>query len=666
MQTPQQRIAELTDQLNQHNHLYYDLANPVISDYDFDMLLEELTALEKQHPELALPSSPTQRVGGGITKEFQTVVHKYPMMSLGNTYSFDELQDFDNRIRKQIGDNFEYVAELKIDGCAIGITYENGHIKRAVTRGDGTQGDDVTTNIKTINTVPLKLRGEGWPAEFEVRGEVYYPLDVFKKLNKEREEDGEQLLANPRNAASGTLKMQDSAIVAKRKLNAFLYFLYGENLPYETHWDRLLAVKSWGFNTSEHTRLCKNINEVIAFINHWEIERNTLNFETDGIVIKVNNIQQQQMLGFTAKSPRWAIAFKYKAEQVSTVLNAITYQVGRTGAITPVANLTPVQLAGTVVKRASLHNADQIALFDIREGDTVFVEKGGEIIPKVVGVDLAKRPAMAMPVVYITHCPECGTALVREEGEAKHFCPNEYGCPPQLKGKVEHYASRKALNIDNLGSETIDLLFERDLIKNIADIYTLNEEMLLPLKKKGNVWVNNLLKGIEESKKIPFERIMFGLGIRYVGETVAKKLAYHFKHIDTLMAATYDELRNVNEIGDVIALSLADWFADEHNQKLIADLKTAGVQIELSAEKAQPKSTKLEGLIIVVSGTFKTFSRDGIKDTIEQNGGKVSGSISGKTNYVVAGDDMGPAKLEKANKLGVKIISEEEFNQMLE
>lgn len=666
MQTPEQRIAELTEQLNHHNHLYYDLSNPVISDYDFDMLLEELTALEKQHPELAHPDSPTQRVGGGITKEFQQVVHKYPMMSLGNTYSFDELQDFDNRVRKQIGDNFEYVAELKIDGCAIGITYENGHIKRAVTRGDGTQGDDVTTNIKTIRTVPLKLKGEGWPAEFEVRGEVYYPLDVFKKLNKEREEDGEATLANPRNAASGTLKMQDSAIVAKRKLNAFLYFLYGENLPYETHWDRLEAVKSWGFNTSEHTRLCKNINEIIAFINHWESERNNLNFETDGIVIKVNNIQQQQMLGFTAKSPRWAIAFKYKAEQVSTVLNAITYQVGRTGAITPVANLTPVQLAGTVVKRASLHNADQIALLDIREGDTVFVEKGGEIIPKVVGVDLTKRPAMAMPVVYITHCPECGTELVREEGEAKHFCPNEYGCPPQLKGKVEHYASRKALNIDNLGSETIDLLFERDLIKNIADIYTLNEEMLLPLKKKGNVWVNNLLKGIEDSKKIPFERVLFGLGIRYVGETVAKKLAYHFKHIDTLMAATYDELRNVNEIGDVIALSLADWFADEHNQQLIADLKAAGVQFELSADKAQPKSTKLEGLIIVVSGTFKTFSRDGIKETIEQNGGKVSGSISGKTNYVVAGEDMGPAKLEKANKLGVKIITEEDFIQMLD
>jgi DNA ligase (NAD+) len=665
MSSPKERIDELTDTLNHHNFLYYQEAAPAITDYEFDQMLEELAKLETEYPDLVRVDSPTQRVGGGVTKEFKTVVHKYPMMSLGNTYSFEDLEDFDNRVRKQIGNDFEYVAELKIDGCAIGITYKNGVLTQALTRGDGTQGDDVSTNIKTIRSVPIKLKGEGWPEEFEVRGEVYYPLDVFANLNKEREEIGEPALANPRNAAAGTLKIQDSTVVAKRKLEAFLYFLYGEDLPYKTHWESLQAVKSWGFKVNDAARQCKDLDEVKAFINKWEHERHNLNFEIDGIVIKVNSYQQQRNLGFTAKSPRWAIAYKYKAETASTTLLDIEYQVGRTGAITPVAKLQPVALAGTTVRNASLHNADQIEKIGLRIGDTVFVEKGGEIIPKIVGVDLTKRPENTAPVQYATHCPECGTDLVRNEGEAKHFCPNEDGCPPQIKGKIEHFAARKAMDIEGLGSETVELLYNNGLIKSIADIYDLTKEQVVQLDRMADKSAQNLIDGIAASTQIPFERVMFALGIRYVGETVAKKLAYNFKTIEAIEVASFEELNAVNEIGAVIARSLRDWLDNPKHIDILARLKAAGLQFTLSEDKMQPASDKLAGLTFVVSGTFANYSRDGIKETIERNGGKVSGSVSGKTSYVVAGNDMGPSKLEKAQKLGVKIISEEEFTAML-
>lgn len=665
MADPKQRIDELTDTLNHHNFLYYQKAAPAITDYEFDQMLEELAKLEKEYPDLVRVDSPTQRVGGGVTKEFKTVVHKYPMMSLGNTYSFEDLEDFDNRVRKQIGNDFEYVAELKIDGCAIGITYKNGLLTQALTRGDGTQGDDVSTNIKTIRSVPIKLKGEGWPEEFEVRGEVYYPLDVFANLNKEREEIGEPALANPRNAAAGTLKIQDSTVVAKRKLEAFLYFLYGEDLPYKTHWESLQAVKSWGFKVNDAARQCKDLDEVKAFINKWEHERHNLNFEIDGIVIKVNSYQHQRNLGFTAKSPRWAIAYKYKAETASTTLLDIEYQVGRTGAITPVAKLQPVALAGTTVRNASLHNADQIEKIGLRIGDTVFVEKGGEIIPKIVGVDLTKRPDNTAPVQYATHCPECDTELVRNEGEAKHFCPNEDGCPPQIKGKIEHFAARKAMDIEGLGSETVELLYNNGLIKSIADVYDLTKEQVVQLDRMADKSAQNLIDGIAASTQIPFERVMFALGIRYVGETVAKKLAYNFKTIEAIEAASFEELNAVNEIGAVIARSLRDWLDNPKHIDILTRLKVAGLQFTLSEDKMQPASDKLAGLTFVVSGTFINYSRDGIKETIERNGGKVSGSVSGKTSYVVAGNDMGPSKLEKAQKLGVKIISEEEFTALL-
>jgi DNA ligase (NAD+) len=665
MSSPKERIDELTDTLNHHNFLYYQEAAPAITDYEFDQMLEELAKLEKEYPDLVRVDSPTQRVGGGVTKEFKTVVHKYPMMSLGNTYSFEDLEDFDNRVRKQIGNDFEYVAELKIDGCAIGITYKNGVLTQALTRGDGTHGDDVSTNIKTIRSVPIKLKGEGWPEEFEVRGEVYYPLDVFANLNKEREEIGEPALANPRNAAAGTLKIQDSTVVAKRKLEAFLYFLYGEDLPYKTHWESLQAVKSWGFKVNDAARQCKDLDEVKAFINKWEHERHNLNFEIDGIVIKVNSYQHQRNLGFTAKSPRWAIAYKYKAETASTTLLDIEYQVGRTGAITPVAKLQPVALAGTTVRNASLHNADQIEKIGLRIGDTVFVEKGGEIIPKIVGVDLTKRPENTAPVQYATHCPECGTELVRNEGEAKHFCPNEDGCPPQIKGKIEHFAARKAMDIEGLGSETVELLYNNGLIKSIADIYDLTKEQVVQLDRMADKSAQNLIDGIAASTQIPFERVMFALGIRYVGETVAKKLAYNFKTIEAIEVASFEELNAVNEIGAVIARSLRDWLDNPKHIDILARLKAAGLQFTLSEDKMQPASDKLAGLTFVVSGTFANYSRDGIKETIERNGGKVSGSVSGKTSYVVAGNDMGPSKLEKAQKLGVKIISEEEFTALL-
>ncbi len=654
------KIDDLSATIEEHNYKYYILSSPSISDFEFDSLLNELIAIEKQFPEHLRPNSPTQRVGGGITKEFKTVVHTYPMLSLGNTYSQEEIADFDNRIRKVITDDFEYVCELKFDGVAIGLTYKNGELSRAVTRGDGVQGDDVTTNVRTIKTIPLRLSGKNFPDEFEIRGEIFMPHSSFEAINKEREEIDEAPLANPRNAASGSLKIQDSTIVAKRNLDCFLYAIYGENLPFSTHAESLKAAKEWGFKTSPHTRVCKSLEEVTLFINHWNEERNKLDFDIDGIVLKVNHYKQQQVLGFTSKTPRWAISFKFKAEQASTQLISIVYQVGRTGAITPVANLQPVLLAGTVVKRASLHNADIIEKLDIRVGDTVFVEKGGEIIPKIIGVDLSKRSTTSVPTNYAEQCPECGTQLIRREGEANHYCPNELGCAPQIKGKIEHFVSRKAMNIDSLGAETIEQLFDAMLIFNCADIYDLKEAQLLRLERMAQKSVNNLLQGIELSKKVPFERVLYALGIRHVGETVAKKIAYNFKSMDGLLTHL-DQLEQVDEIGPRITQSIKDYFADPRNLEIIHRLKSHGLKFELTEEQTQHFSDKLKGLSFVVSGVFSKFNRDDVKKLIEQNGGKNVGSISAKTSYVLAGENMGPAKLEKAEKLGVKIINEDDF-----
>ncbi|MBL0049564.1 MAG: NAD-dependent DNA ligase LigA [Bacteroidetes bacterium] len=658
------RIAELSKQIEAHNYNYYIQSSPTISDYDFDMLLEELIKLEKQFPELLRDDSPSQRVGGTITKEFKTVQHKYPMLSLGNTYSAEEINDFDGRIRKVITEEFEYVCELKYDGVAIGLTYKNGKLILAVTRGDGVQGDDVTANVRTIKSIPLTLHGLDIPEEFEVRGEIFMPRKSFDEINKEREEIDEAPLANPRNAASGTLKMQDSSVVAKRNLDCYLYFVYGENLPFQTHYESLEALKKWRFKVSPHTRLCKNSAEIADFIAYWNTERNNLGFDIDGIVLKVNNYRQQQILGFTSKTPRWAISYKFKAEQVSTKLLSIVYQVGRTGAITPVANLQPVPLAGTLVKRASLHNADIIEKLDIRVGDTVFVEKGGEIIPKIIGVDLTKREADSVPTHYAENCPECGTVLIRKEGEANHYCPNELGCPPQIKGKIEHFVSRKAMNIDSIGAETIEQLFNANLLHTIADIYDLREEQLLPLERMAQKSVTNLLEGIEQSKKIPFERVLFAIGIRHVGETMAKKIAYNFKSLDNLLTGL-DQLEQVDEIGPRIAESVKAYFADERNMLIVNRLRSQGLNFELSQEMALNFTDKLKGLSFVVSGVFTKFNRDDLKKVIEQNGGKNVGSISTKTNFVLAGENMGPAKLEKAEKLGIKIINEEEFIEML-
>ncbi|MGE0562249.1 MAG: NAD-dependent DNA ligase LigA [Flavobacteriales bacterium] len=665
----QEKIQKITKEINQHNYNYYVLSNPTISDYEFDMLLEELTKLELEYPEFADSNSPTKRVGGEVTKEFETVKHKYPMLSLGNSYSKEEITDFETRIKKLVEDEIEYVCELKYDGVAIGITYVDGKLARALTRGDGTQGDDITTNVKTIKSIPLQLLGNDYPKEFEIRGEIFLPKSVFEELNKEREDIGEQLYANARNTASGTIKMQDSAVVAQRKLDSYLYFVLGDNLPFKTHFESLEVAGKWGFKVplekNKFIKKCKNIDEIFEFINYWDKERNNLNFDIDGVVIKVNSYRQQEEMGFTAKSPKWAIAYKFKAEKVKTKLLEITYQVGRTGAITPVANLEPVLLAGTTVKRASLHNADQIEKLDIREGDWVFVEKGGEIIPKIVGVEASQRDIFSQPTQYITHCPECNTKLERTEGDAKHYCPNEWGCPPQIKGKMQHFISRKAMNIDGLGEETIEQLFNEGLAKNISDLYTLTKEQLLPLERMAEKSVNNLLKGLVDSKKVPFERVLFAIGIRYVGETVAKKLAKHFKSIDAIMKASFEELIAADEIGDKIAESIINYFTIEQNQKLIEDLKNIGLQFSLSETQLQNSSDKLSGLTFVVSGVFSLFSRDELKDLIEQNGGKVSGSISKKTSYIVAGENMGPSKLEKATELGVAIIDENKFSEML-
>ncbi len=662
------QIKALTTELKQHNYNYYVLAMPTIADFDFDKKLEQLNKLEKEFPEFADPDSPTQKVGGDITKEFVTYRHRWPMLSLGNTYNEQELLDFDQRIRKAIGDNFEYVCELKFDGLSMSLTYEDGKLLRAVTRGDGVQGDEVTANIRTINTIPKRLHeGGDYPSYFDIRGEVFMHRKAFERLNNERLENGEVAYANPRNFASGTVKMQDSAEVAKRPLDCFLYFLYTEKPIFKTHWESLQAVKSWGFHTNEHSRLCSNIDEVFAFITKWDKDRFGLSYDTDGIVIKVNNYSQQQELGFTAKSPRWAIAYKFKAERVETELLSVSYQVGRTGAVTPVANLKPVLLAGTTVKRATLHNANEIIRLDLHEGDTVFVEKGGEIIPKIISVNPEKRAQNAVPVVYRTTCPACNTPLERKEGEAAFYCPNDEGCPPQIVGKMQHFIGRKAMDIDGLGDETIETLYGRGFISHISDIYKLHEhaDELKQMDRFGDKSITNMLDGIEKSKQMPFEKVLFGLGIRYIGETVAKKLAIHFKSIDGLMAATQEELVTADEIGERIAQSLVDYFADEKHREEIEKLKALGLQFVVEIKEVKLASEKLAGQSFIISGVFEKFSRDELKDLIEQNGGKILSSISAKLTYLVAGDNMGPAKLEKAQKLNIPIISDEELLAMI-
>lgn len=665
MDSAKKKIEELSRQLDEHNYNYYVLSNPVISDYEFDQLLEELIRLEKAHPEYLSPNSPSQRVGGQITKEFKTVKHKYVMLSLGNTYSEEELIEFDDRVKKVLHSPYEYVCELKYDGVAIGLTYIDGKLVRAVTRGDGEQGDDVTTNVKTIKSIPLQLRGSNHPKEFEIRGEIFMPRSSFNKINKEREEIGEPPLANPRNAASGTLKMQDSNVVAKRNLSCYFYFMLGEDLPYKGHYENLQAARDWGFRVPDSIIKTNTLKGVFDFIKKWDKERNNLEFEIDGIVIKINSYEQQKALGLTSKSPRWAIAYKFKAQRVSTVLKSISYQVGRTGAITPVANLEPVLLAGTTVKRASLHNADIIEKLDIRVGDTVFVEKGGEIIPKVIAVDESKRAELSVKTEYIEKCPECGTALIRNEGEANHYCPNELGCPPQVIGKMVHFVGRKAMDIDSLGGETIAQLYEHKLISDIADIYTLQKDTLLKLERMAEKSVNNLLEGIEASKQVPFERVLYAIGIRHVGETTAKKLAFYFKNIEALEKASIEQLLEVGDIGERIAETIAAYFKDPRIIRIIDRLKSYGLQFELSENQLTATSDRLKDLSFVVSGVFSKFSRDDLKKTIEQNGGKNVGSISGKTSYVVAGDNMGPEKLKKAEKLGIPILSEEDFIKMI-
>ena len=660
----EERITQLRKDLHQHNYNYYILDSPEISDYDFDMMLEELQKLETENPEYNDPNSPTHRVGGAVTKNFETVVHNHRMYSLSNSYSKEELEDWEKRVKKMVDGDVEYVCELKYDGASISLTYEDGKLVRAVTRGDGFQGDDVTNNIKTIRSVPLKLKGD-FPEKFDIRGEIVLPLEGFVAMNAERVELGEEPYANPRNTASGSLKLQDSAEVAKRPLECLLYSIIGENINLKSQNEGLEKARNWGFKVPKEAELVKNVDEVLQFVNFWEKNRHELPYEIDGVVVKVNNLHQQEELGTTAKSPRWAIAYKFKAEQESTLLKQITYQVGRTGAITPVANLDAVQLAGTVVRRASLHNADQIAKLDIREGDTVFVEKGGEIIPKIVGVDFTKRDPDSKETEYITHCPECDTALVRKEGEAQHYCPNANGCPPQIIGRIQHYISRKALDIEGLGGETVALLVNENLIGNYADLYALKKEDVLPLERMAERSAENLIQGIEKSKEIPFERVLFGLGIRYVGETVAKKLAKHFKNIQALSKASLEELVNVDEIGERIAQSVVDFFSSEENVHTIERLTTYGVKLEISAEKLANQTDILNGNTFVISGVFEKISRNDLKKLIEDNGGKVSGSISAKTNYLVAGENMGPSKLAKAEKLGTTIISEDEFLTMV-
>ena len=660
----QQKIQSLRDELRQHNYNYYILDNPTISDYEFDMKLKELQALEEAHPEFYDENSPTKRVGGTITKNFNTVVHDFRMYSLDNSYSKEDLMDWEKRIKKMVDGDVQYTCELKYDGASMNLTYENGKLVRAVTRGDGVQGDEVTANVKTINTVPLQLKGD-YPERFDIRGEIILPIEGFLKMNEERIANDEEPYRNPRNTASGSLKLQDSSEVAKRPLECLLYSIKGNNLNVSTQFEGLEKAREWGFKVPQEAKLVNSIDEVLEYVNYWDEHRHNLPYEIDGVVVKVNSLYQQDELGFTAKAPRWAMAYKFKAEQVSTRLNEITYQVGRTGAITPVANLEPVQLAGTIVKRASLHNADQIEKLDIREGDEVFVEKGGEIIPKIIAVDLAKRPVDSQVTTYISNCPECQTELVRPEGEAKHYCPNYNGCPPQIVGRIQHYISRKAMDIEGLGGETVALLVKEGLITNYADLYELTVEQVIPLERMAEKSAENLVNGIEASKQIPFERVLFALGIRYVGETVAKKLAKHYKSIDALMFASVLDLVTVDEIGERIAESVVEFFSSEENKVMVERLKGYGVQLEISAEKLANQTEKLKGQTFVVSGVFESISRNDLKKLIEDNGGKVSSSISSKTSYVVAGDKMGPSKRTKAESLGITILSEEEFLQFL-
>lgn len=659
-------IQNLREELNLHNYNYYVLDNATITDYEFDIKLKQLQDLENAHPEYFDVNSPTQRVGGTITKNFQTIAHTQRMYSLDNSYSKEDLQDWEVRIQKVLGNvDLQYSCELKYDGASISITYENGKLVRAVTRGDGFQGDDVTNNIKTIRSIPLTLKGEGYPEKFDIRGEIILPFAGFEKMNQELIEIGETPYSNPRNTASGSLKLQDSTEVAKRPLECLLYFVTGEKLPFTSQFDGLIAARNWGFKVPNEAKLANNLQEVFDFIDYWDTHRHNLPYETDGVVVKVNSIQYQEELGYTAKSPRWAMAYKFKSEQVSTELESISYQVGRTGSITPVANLKAVQLAGTIVKRASLHNADQIKKLDIRIGDTVFVEKGGEIIPKIIAVDLTKRTENSVATEYITHCPECQMELIRNEGEANHYCPNFYGCPPQIIGRIQHYISRKAMDIEGLGGETVALLFNNGLVQNYADLYELTVEQILPLERMAQKSAENLVNGVKKSTTIPFESVLYALGIRYVGETVAKKLAKHYKNIDALSKATLMDLVLVDEIGERIAQSVVDFFENEENKIIIERLKSFGIQFEI-VEKINLNATdKLLGKTFVVSGVFAQFSRDELKKAIEDNGGKVGSSISSKTDFVVAGDNMGPAKLDKANKLNIPIVSEIEFMEMI-
>jgi DNA ligase (NAD+) len=662
----EKRIADLRSTLEDYNHRYYVLSQPVISDQEFDRLMKELEKLEAENPEYFDPNSPTQRVGSDLNKEFEQVRHQYSMLSLSNSYSEEELRDFDQKIRKLTDQSFEYVCELKYDGTSISLRYKNGMLDKAITRGDGTFGDDVTTNVRTIRSIPLKLNGSDYPEEFEIRGEILLPFTEFDRINQEREEEGEQLFANVRNAASGTLKSQKSSVVAERKLDAYFYYLLGENLPSDGHLENLQAAKKWGFKISPDTEKCTSIDKVIDFIRKWNQKRFELPVATDGIVIKVNLLSLQQYLGTTAKSPRWAIAYKYKAEQLSTILQSVSYQVGRTGAVTPVANLDPVLLAGTTVKRASLHNADIIRNLDLHLGDTVFVEKGGEIIPKITGVDASSRHPMAPPVDFIRNCPECGTALTRKEGESAHYCPNEDGCPPQIKGKMEHFISRKAMNIDGLGAETIDLLYNEGLIRNIADLYDLEKVQISRLERLGDKSAERILKSLGESRQIPFEKVLFALGIRFVGETVAKILAHRLMNIENIEKASLEELTAVDEIGGRIAESVQAYFANPENIRMLDRLKEKGLQMQLDEASMANRSEKLEGLSIIISGTFEKNSRDDLKKMIEQNGGKNVSSISKNTSFLLAGNNIGPSKLEKAEKLNIPIISEDDFQKMID
>lgn len=659
--TVKEKIDQLRADLHRHNYNYYVLNAPEISDKEFDDRMRELQELEKEHPEYQDDNSPTMRVGSDLNKNFTQVAHKYPMLSLGNTYSESEVTDFYDRVKKALNEDFEICCELKYDGTSISLTYENGKLVRAVTRGDGEKGDDVTDNVKTIRTIPLVLHGS-YPESFEIRGEILMPWEVFEELNREKEAREEPLFANPRNAASGTLKLQNSAIVASRKLDAYLYYLLGEELPCDGHYENLQAAAGWGFKTSEHMKKAHSLEEVFEYIRYWDTERKNLPVATDGIVLKVNSMRQQKNLGFTAKSPRWAIAYKFQAERALTRLNKVTYQVGRTGAVTPVANLDPVQLSGTIVKRASLHNADIIEGLDLHIGDMVYVEKGGEIIPKITGVDKdARSMLIGEKVKFITHCPECGSKLIRYEGEAAHYCPNETSCPPQIKGKIEHFISRKAMNIDGLGPETVDMFYRLGLIKNTADLYQLTADDIKNLDRMGEKSAENIIKGIEASKEVPFERVLFALGIRFVGETVAKKIAKSFNDIDELENANLEKLINIDEIGEKIAQSILTYFTNPLNRELIERLKSTGLQLYRREEDLSGYTDKLAGQSIVISGVFTHHSRDEYKELIEKNGGKNVGSISAKTSFILAGENMGTAKLEKAHKLGIKLMSEDEF-----